>query len=210
MGQKKSGQAHAYNLSITSQLLGVGCRSGGRHEPSSGCSQGFWCVSYVCPRLFGRANVIARTNCDGPWDSFGFIRGAVPDAAITATNVTTGIERTTVTTDTGAYSIGSLAPSIYTFVITKPGFKVVKFENITVTVDQILTLDAKLEVGSTSTTIEVASTAVAPVDTESATLSNVVEHSQMTELPLILRDPYQLVLLGPGVTNLTVDSEGFP
>ena len=127
--------------------------------------------------------------------------GAVPDAAITATNVTTGIERTTVTTDTGAYSIGSLAPSIYTFVITKPGFKVVKFENITVTVDQILTLDAKLEVGSTSTTIEVASTAVAPVDTESATLSNVVEHSQMTELPLILRDPYQLVLLGPGVTQ---------
>jgi Carboxypeptidase regulatory-like domain/TonB dependent receptor len=126
---------------------------------------------------------------------------AVADATITATNVTTGLERTTVSTDTGAYTVGSLPPSVYTFSINKPGFKVVKFENIDLTVDQVLTLDAKLEIGSTSTTIEVASATVAPVDTESATLSNVVEHSQMTELPLILRDPYQLVLLGPGVTQ---------
>jgi hypothetical protein len=49
--------------------------------------------------------------------------------------------------------------------------------------------------------VEVNSDSVANVDTETPTLSNVVEHTQMVELPLILRDPYQLVLLGPGVTQ---------
>src|SRR5580704_13320767 len=112
---------------------------------------------------------------------------AVVGASITATNAATSIARSTVSTDTGAY--------------TKTGFKAVKFDQVALTVDQVLTLDAKLEVGAVSATVEVAAANVAQIDTETATLSNVVEHTQMTELPLILRDPYQLVLLGPGVTQ---------
>jgi len=131
-------------------------------------------------------------------DSSGAI---VQGVTVTATNTTTGIDRTTLSTDTGAYTIPSLPPSVYTFTFTKTGFKTVKFADLTLTVDQLLTLDCKFEVGSISTTVEVSASAVAPIDTETATLSNVVEHQQMTELPLILRDPYQLVLLGPGVTQ---------
>jgi hypothetical protein len=125
----------------------------------------------------------------------------VTGVTVTATNVATGLERTTQTTDTGAYTIPSLPPSIYTLTFSKSGFKTAKFDNITLTVDQVLTLDCKFEVGSVSTTVEVNSSEVAPIDTETPTLSNVVEHTQMVELPLILRDPYQLVLLGPGVTQ---------
>ncbi len=126
---------------------------------------------------------------------------AVSGVSVTATNTATAIDRTTVSTDTGAYTIPNLPPSHYTFVFTKTGFKTVKFADLTLTVDQVLTLDCKFEVGSISTTVEVSASAVAPIDTETATLSNVVEHQQITELPLILRDPYQLVLLGPGVTQ---------
>ena len=125
----------------------------------------------------------------------------VSGATITATNVTTGIDRTTQSTETGSYTIPSLSPSLYSVTFTKPGFKTTKFENLTLTVDQVLTLDCKFEVGSVSTSVEVSSSTVAPLDTETPTLSNVVEHTQMVELPLILRDPYQLVLLGPGVTQ---------
>jgi hypothetical protein len=126
---------------------------------------------------------------------------AVVGATVTATNLSTAIDRVTSTNETGAYSLSSLPPAVYTFTFTKPGFKVLKFESITLTVDQALTLDAKFEIGSASATVEVAASAVAAIDTDNATLSNVVEHTQMTELPLILRDPYQLVLLGPGVTQ---------
>lgn len=128
--------------------------------------------------------------------------GAVMSGAtVTATNVATGLERSTESTDTGAYTIPSLPPSVYTVSFSKSGFKTTKFDGITLTVDQLLTLDCKFEVGVISTTVEVNSSAVAPIDTETPTLSNVVEHTQMVELPLILRDPYQLVLLGPGVTQ---------
>jgi hypothetical protein len=127
--------------------------------------------------------------------------GFVSDAAITATSAETAAERTTVSTSTGFYSISNLAPGVYTISFTKSGFKTMKFESLTLTVDQVLSLDCKFEVGSLSATVEVSSSAVAAIDTETPTLSNVVEHTQMTELPLILRDPYQLVLLGPGVTQ---------
>ena len=131
-------------------------------------------------------------------DSSGAV---VSGVNVTATNTATSIDRTTLSTDTGAYTIPDLPPSHYTFTFTKTGFKTVKFADLTLTVDQVLTLDCKFEVGSVSTTVEVSASAVAPIDTETATLSNVVEHQQITELPLILRDPYQLVLLGPGVTQ---------
>ena len=62
--------------------------------------------------------------------------------------------------------------------------------------DQTVTLDPKVEIGAVQTVVEVSTQGV-PLDTETSTLSYVVEHQQMTELPLILRDPYQLVLLGP-------------
>src|SRR6202167_4025126 len=126
---------------------------------------------------------------------------AVSDANVTATNAATGVNRATTTTNTGAYTIPNLPPAIYTITFTKDGFKTAKFQGITLTVDQTLTLDCKFEVGALSATVEVNSNAVANVDTETPTLSYVVEHTQMVELPLILRDPYHLVLLGPGVTQ---------
>src|ERR1700677_1777118 len=126
---------------------------------------------------------------------------AVSDANVTATNAATGVNRATTTTSTGAYTIPNLPPAVYTITFTKDGFKTAKFQGITLTVDQTLTLDCKFEVGALSATVEVNSDSVANVDTETPTLSNVVEHTQMVELPLILRDPYQLVLLGPGVTQ---------
>jgi hypothetical protein len=129
---------------------------------------------------------------------------AVVGASVTATNAATSVTRSSVSTDTGAFTISSLQPGVYIFTFTKTGFKAVKFEQVALTVDQVLTLDTKREVGAVSSTVEVAAANVTQIDAETATLSNVVEHTQMTELPLILRDPYQLVLLGPGINNWDV------
>ena len=149
----------------------------------------------MCPAI---ANAQTATISGSALDSSG---AAVSDATVTATNVDTSIDRVTTTNETGFYRIANLTPGTYDIVLSKQGFKEVQFHKITLTVDQTLTLDAKFEVGAVTSVVEVQSSSVAPIDTETPTLSNVVEHDTLTELPLILRDPYQLVLLGPGVTQ---------
>jgi hypothetical protein len=126
---------------------------------------------------------------------------AVPGASVKAVNTATNAERYAETTETGLYRLGELVPSTYVITIDKSGFKTVKFENVTLTVDQALTLNATLEISAVTATVEVNAGAVAPVDTETPALSNVVDQQHITELPLILRDPYQLVLLSPGVSQ---------
>jgi hypothetical protein len=50
---------------------------------------------------------------------------------------------------------------------------------------------------------------VAPVETDSFQLSTVINSKQINDLPLILRDPYQLTLLSPGVVMSTNTDGGF-
>jgi hypothetical protein len=130
-------------------------------------------------------------------DSSGAV---VPRAKVSVVNAATSIAREVETGASGVYTIVQLAPGSYEITFEKAGFRTVKFTAVNLTVDQKLTLDTKLEVTSASEQITVEG-AVVPIDTTDAQVSNVVEHQQMTELPLILRDPYQLVLLGPGVTQ---------
>ena len=131
----------------------------------------------------------------------------VQHAKVTATNTATNTARSTETGSAGVYSIAELVPAPYNVTIEKAGLRTVKFAALTLTVDQAVTLNAKLAVGSTQEQVTVVGAAL-PVDTTDAQLSNVVEHRQMTELPLILRQPYQLVLLSPGVTQSDSSLDG--
>jgi hypothetical protein len=126
---------------------------------------------------------------------------AVSSASVTITNLATTVARHATTNGTGLYRIEPLSPGDYSLTIEKDGFKSVNVDKLTLTVDQKFTFNTALEVGGVSTKVEVNADSVGAVDTETATLSNVIDQKQMAELPLILRDPYQLVLLGPGVTQ---------
>jgi hypothetical protein len=55
--------------------------------------------------------------------------------------------------------------------------------------------------------VEVNGAALAPVDTETSQLSTLISNKAMTDLPLLTRNPYELILLSPG-TNLNVDFTG--
>ena len=74
---------------------------------------------------------------------------------------------------------------------------------------QNLTLNGTLELGTVSQTVEVAGTTVAPINLEDAQISNVVEQRKIVDLPLITRDPYQLVLLSPGSQQVNSALGGF-
>lgn len=124
----------------------------------------------------------------------------VTGANVSVHNTSTNAARIVQTSGSGVYNVTELQAGPYELTIEKSGFRTVKYSAVTLTVDQALTLNATLEIGATQESVTVEG-AAAPVNTTDAELSNVVEHDQMTELPLILRDPYQLVLLGPGVTQ---------
>ncbi len=132
--------------------------------------------------------------------------GVVAKASVTAHNVNTNIDRNTESSAEGTYTLAQLPPGLYNVKVTKDGFKTVDVNAVTLTVDQNFTLNIRLEVSSVTASVEVSAESVPPVELQNATISNVIEEKQMTELPLILRDPYQLVLLSTGVVQ--TDAEG--
>jgi hypothetical protein len=66
-----------------------------------------------------------------------------------------------------------------------------------------------LSLAGAVTSVDVQDVTVAPVETSSFQLSTVVDSKQINDLPLILRDPYQLVLLSPGVVTSSNNVGGF-
>src|SRR5271155_256664 len=162
-------------------------------------------------------SVILTLVCAAGAQTSASINGTVTDpsgalvqhATVIATNTATNIDHTADTGTSGVYSITQLPPGPYDVTIEKTGFRPVRFAFLTLTVDQALTLDAKLEVGGSSTSVTVEGTSVAPINTTDAQVSSVVDSKQMEALPLILRDPYQLILLSPGTTQTNSGLNGF-
>jgi hypothetical protein len=123
--------------------------------------------------------------------------GVVPNAKVTITNTGTAATDTTTTTSAGQYSAGSLPPGVYTVRIEAPSFKTTAL-TVNVEVDRITGANVKLELGSSSTVIEVTSNAVA-VNTEQASVGGVLNAQQIENLPVNGRNFLDLAQLEPGV-----------
>lgn len=129
----------------------------------------------------------------------------IPSASVTATQTDTGTTTTVKTNETGMYVFPSLRPSGYSIVISASGFKNFVEKNIVLQANQSETIDAVLEVGTTSQTISVDADAV-QVDTSTSTLSQVIDRASVNDLPLNGRNAAQLTTLVAGV--ITSPNEG--
>src|ERR1700684_13831 len=125
--------------------------------------------------------------------------GAVLSAAkITLTNEATGISRDANTNDSGDYSFVDVAPGTYRIEYELPGFKKNVQNGVIVDVNQVVTLNSVLQIGTTQEVVEVTSEAP-QVDTTSTQLGAVINNRSVNELPLNTRDTYQFLQLQPGV-----------
>jgi hypothetical protein len=131
---------------------------------------------------------------------------AVPGAAISVANIATNAVRQTVTGDSGNYAFPSLPPGTYRVRMEHAGFKASTSDNIDVQVQQSVRLDATLQLGQVSETVEVAAHTDL-LQAENATLGAVVENKLITELPLNGRQYLNLVALAPNV-NMLAPSAG--
>src|SRR6185369_9020664 len=117
----------------------------------------------------------------------------VPNATVTATSVGKQTAQSVTTNSSGAYQFLSLQPGTYEISVDAAGFQPFK-QRVDVTVGSRNTLDIPLGVASAATTtVEVTAEGGTTVNTTDQTLSQVVSSAQITQLPTLTRNPYDLV-----------------
>src|SRR5579864_6682207 len=128
--------------------------------------------------------------------------GAVlPNVTVTATEMDTGVKTTAKTTSDGNYVITPLKIGTYSVSAQATGFQMETRQNVVLDVQQNQRLDFQLHVGSVTQTAEVISEAPL-LETETATLGDVVAAQQVEELPLNGRRYTDLAELTSGVSKV--------
>jgi hypothetical protein len=122
----------------------------------------------------------------------------ITGAQVKLVDIDRGTSTLGTTNHTGLYTFPSVKPGRYRMEVIAAGFKVVNVTGVTVNVQDHLEQNFKLVVGSISESITVEGGAPL-VDTESATVSTVVDRNFAENLPLNGRSFQTLIQLTPGV-----------
>ena len=157
-------------------------------------------------RLLGLCLLVASFIPVQAQQTTGSIIGTVKDqqgavvntATVKATNVDTGLFRLAKTNGYGEYRIDYLPVGKYTVEAKAAGFEGFVQENLSLDVDQTLTVEIKLVVGAQTQTVTV--TEAPPlVNTSDAVLGRTVAPDEIVGLPLVNRNVYSELSLTPGV-----------
>ena len=127
--------------------------------------------------------------------------GAVlANAKVTLVNQATGVSRETHSDASGDYNFIEVPVGTYRLEFDQTGFKKNIRRDVTLELNQVITLNMQMQVGQTQETVEVTSEAPL-VDTTSTQLGAVINDKAITQLPLNQRDTYQFLSLQPGVQS---------
>lgn len=124
----------------------------------------------------------------------------IPDAEIIVVNDATGVKYVTSTNGDGFYVVENLPPGPYRIQVSKFGFKGIIKPDISLNVQDGLSLNFTLPVGASSVVVTVEGGAPL-VSTESAAVSTVVDRNYVENMPLNGRSFQDLILLTPGVVQ---------
>ncbi|MDZ4800387.1 MAG: carboxypeptidase-like regulatory domain-containing protein [Bryobacteraceae bacterium] len=140
--------------------------------------------------LFGQNSTIQGLVKDGS-DSL------IPGAAVTITNIETGLRREISTNESGFYSVPTLPVGRYKLTAGMKGFSTAEVEEVKVDVAQVARVDFTLTPGAVTESIRVEATA-AMLDSETATVGQVIDNKRIVELPLNGRNYLELARLTAG------------
>src|SRR5215217_6846707 len=141
--------------------------------------------------------------------SSGSLSGTVADpkgavvagATVVIKNVATNQERTTQTSDEGAFSVPLLSSGLYIATVTASGFKQAVVTEIKIDVGKTSSIQIELEVGAATETVTVVGGGEL-LQTQTATVGTTLTGRQITDLPTASRDALDLVLAMPGTTTV--------
>ncbi len=126
--------------------------------------------------------------------TFGTILGTVQDQSgsiladvtVTATNVDTGGTRSAPSNAAGQYQFPNMQPGTYSVSAAKAGFASVKTDGVTLDARQERRVDLTMSVAAVQQTVEV-NAAAATINTENANISNMINNTAVTDLPMNYR-----------------------
>ena len=129
----------------------------------------------------------------------------VPNAEISITEVNTNVLTKTLCNDGGDYMVSFLKPGAYRIRVAAAGFKEAVQEGLRLQLNQSMTADLKLELGSVSESVQVSGSAT-QLNYVSPEIGHVVSEEQLMNVPLVAtnsrgRSPVLLAKLLPGVSS---------
>jgi hypothetical protein len=126
---------------------------------------------------------------------------AVAGAKVTVTSVTKNTSDETTTNESGNFSVIHLIPDTYKVRIEAPGFKANDIASVLVQVDTAARVDAQLQVGAVTQTVEVTGE-VPQLKTDRADVSLDFNSDYVEKLPLVNRNFQSLLLSAPGTQQI--------
>ena len=167
------------------------------------------CILFFLLALGSSVNLFADENAS--------VSGLITDAQgkvvggtkISLTNINTGVTYTAESNESGFYRKAALPPGVYRANVSKDGFAGIVKDDIELHVQDDVSINFSLRVGSVSESVTVKG-GTPLIDTESAAVSTVVDRQFVENLPLNGRSFQALIDLTPGVviTPAQIGNEG--
>ncbi|MDT7813393.1 MAG: hypothetical protein QOJ42_3309, partial [Acidobacteriaceae bacterium] len=152
------------------------------------------CALFICLLMFmshqAKAQTLYGSVVGTVTDNTG---AAVPDSSVVITNTQTNDSRTVASDNGGVYTVSTVPAGNYQVTITKQGFQGFKTTGIDVKANNVVRVDAQLQVGTVSQTVEVQSAVAAQLQTDTADVHSEISSHALETTPQATRS-YQGIL----------------
>ena len=163
-----------------------------------------FCALFVCvlgcATAWGQATAQINGTVSDPSGAF------IPGAQVTATQTATGISRSVLSNESGAYILPNLPVGPYRIEVSLMGFRTFVQTGIILEVNATRVVNAVLEVGQVAETVEVQADATM-VETRATGVGEVITNTQILELPLVGRETQDLISLVGAAAQTGVETQ---
>ncbi|HVU47180.1 MAG TPA: carboxypeptidase regulatory-like domain-containing protein [Terracidiphilus sp.] len=164
----------------------------------------FSCVLLLLTNQFAFGQVDEGSITGTVTDPTGAV---VPNAEVTLLNTDQGITVQTHSDATGSYTFSPVRIGHYTITVTAGGFSTTTQKNLTLQVAQVLQVNVVVKPGAATETVEV-TTAPPLLQTQEASVGQVIGRQEVNDLPLNGRNFTFLAQLGAGMQTPEADTRG--
>jgi hypothetical protein len=136
--------------------------------------------------------------------------GVLPGVVVTLTSTDTGAVRSVVSNESGIYRAPLLPLGGYTVTAELQGFKKFEQTGIRLSVGQAVIVNPVLSVGGLSEVVSVSASDVPALELGRIDIGHTMSETEVKNLPLVSRNPYNFALVQPGVTGTENVEFGVP